>query len=261
MKKCYVLFLIIVLNSAFAVPDVDDSAVLGNDATCDETSLDITDLSADLHAEWEPNTINLKYYTDGTQYGDGYSCSYDGFVEIPPQPQDKHGYDFVGWQVRCNLSAYTPSTNGTNYGYISGNGIYSANASLYNLTDFNTWAVQFDTGLLTGIALCREVSVNIPYDPSVKPGVLVHETGCSCAATSFGDSCNVSSSPLWVSVFSGSLSSSEKEKLGNNIFVDDEYVFAGSEGTFSCIDDCAEMCANRVKTSSGFRTWIFGGKQ
>lgn len=178
MKKCYVLFLIIVFNSAFAVPDVDDSAVLGNDATCDETSLDITDLSADLHAEWEPNTINLTYYNDDTQYGDAYSCQYDDFVQIPELQPSKHGYDFAGWQVRtavqsCLSQQYVVAMNNGVPNYdpqyvkwepIAQNGYTMAEAfedeNLISGLSAGEWSVIFPNGELRGHAVCTNIAPN-----------------------------------------------------------------------------------------------------
>ena len=258
MKKCYVLFLIIVLNSVFAVPDVDASAVLGNDATCDETSLDITDLSADLHAEWEPNTVNLKYYNDGVQYGDVYSCEYDDFVQIPPQPQDKHGYVFAGWQVvqsqqqqQCSLnSVWTsgmadeePDWDSTHMRWkpidtVNGYTMTDAGMAQENSNDLNPgeWAVLFNSGEIKGRALCSttngtRATVDTP-----------DETGggqyCWCAGTSFepvtGSTCNVAA-PSWVF------------RIGN---------FYGNAA--SCARNCANRCAGDVRKHSVYRRAVFG---
>lgn len=228
MKKYYILFLIIVLNSAFAVPDVDDSAVLGNDATCDETSLDIIDLSADLHAEWEANTINLKYYTDGTQYGDGYSCSYDGFVEIPESQPSKHGYDFVGWKVRrlepcvfdfryhrpVKLAGYSPDVirwqpiQGTYYGmnHAFGAGITSG-------LEPGEWARKFDIGEVRGRAACS--SSDSKFKESVDGRY------CWCKVTDIIGLCYIESQ-VW-------------------------FLESPAEGISNCIDYCAWNCANGVE--------------
>jgi hypothetical protein len=131
----------------------------GANATCDNGTLKTTEGDVNLRAEWTANEINLEYYDGDTKVDTG-TCQYDGGITLPT-PTAKLGYTFLGWRVVhicTSLNEFMPASNGTRDGYISDSTSYygasSSNAEMFGLTEDNTWAVQFDEGVVKGRSLC-----------------------------------------------------------------------------------------------------------
>ena len=227
----------------------------GANATCDNGTLKTTEGDVNLRAEWEPHTITLNYYNGDTQY-DSNSCTYGGGITLPSQPS-RDGYTFQGWrlvqsqqQQSCLISNYPSDDYGIDYGYINDStgqyGSDSYNYEQYTLTEDNTWAVEFNNGIIKGRALCGGLSGDNhdwewggnSSDWTATESAILSAPGekkyCWCAGTSFGDQCSVSS-PSWV--FS--------------------YVY---DLAFNCAYYCAAYCANHVNYGSAFRRAIFLGQ-
>ena len=52
--------------------------------------------------DWQPNTINVRWYSDDTQLSvptNAQTCSYDGDLYLPSAPTKK-GYTFEGWELK-----------------------------------------------------------------------------------------------------------------------------------------------------------------
>ena len=237
------------------------SETLGNSPQCDNSTLHTTTGPATLNARWSANTIILNWqpgddatFTAPVQGNAAYSCEYDGGITLPTAPT-RSGYTFGGWRVvqsqqqqSCLISNYPGDGDGIGYGYINDStgqyGPDSYNDEQYTLTEDNTWATEFSTGVVKGRALCSGLSGdNHDYewggnssDWTATESAILSASGekqyCWCAGTSFGNQCSVSS-PSWV-FYSG-------------------YADAGN-----CARRCASYCAWYVRRGSAFRRAVFG---
>ena len=105
MKKLTIVSLV---AACFACPAFAEGTGIGanaESADCDNTTLGTYEGPTTLQAQWDANTINLKWYDDvngqeidvaGT---DSATCDYDGEIVLPTEPE-KEGYIFAGWRVR-----------------------------------------------------------------------------------------------------------------------------------------------------------------
>ena len=249
---------------------------MGNSPQCDNSTLHTTTGPAILNARWSANTIILNWqpgddatFTAPVQGNAAYSCEYDGGITLPTA-QTRSGYTFGGWQVRAQscLAQHYQAGYATGDGYINdrinASDPRSINTAQYDLTEDNTWALQFTEGVLKGRAICT----NIPPSgvetimTDINNGTITEEEGismlygnngggivpydtfsnsstgksCWCAVTDFGNSCHVVS-PSWV-------------------FLTEE------ETSIRCANYCAaycmEACGGDVNDVPGFRQAIFG---
>ena len=70
-------------------------------ADCDNATLGQYNGTANLEMDWQPNTINVRWYSDDTQLSvptNAQTCSYGGDLYLPTPPTKK-GYTFEGWKV------------------------------------------------------------------------------------------------------------------------------------------------------------------
>ena len=94
------------------------------------------------------------YYGDGTDTCFATAC--------------ENGYHVEGSSVE--VIEQTPlidvdyTVAGNNYGYISADGTYSRKTDTYGLTEKNTWAMEFDYGVVYGRASCQST----PHDPGLE---------------------------------------------------------------------------------------------
>ena len=241
------------------------SETLGNSPQCDNSTLHTTTGPATLNARWSANTIILNWqpgddatFTAPAQNDAAYSCEYDGGITLPTAPT-RSGYTFSGWRVvqsqqqqQCSLSSYYPGDGeGIDYGFINDStgqyGPDSDNADPYTLTQDNTWAVEFNNGIIKGRALCSGLQGNNhdeewggnSADWTATESAILSAPGekkyCWCAGTSFGNQCSVSS-PSWVF----------------------NYDFDNAD---DCANRCAPRCAEDVDDGSAFRRVVFGVTQ
>ena len=184
-------------------------------------------------AQWTPNDITLHWdgaYTGAPNINDS-SCEYDGGITLPTPPPSRTGYTFGGWRVHeFELREFylSSASIGTDY-QSSGH-----NATNYNLTQNNTWAVELQNGVLRGTSYCSSVPGTYAQ-PAISNASVTNLSGtnCWCAATDFGDSFHVAN-PTW-------------------IFYRDGY----SNAT-QCNSDCPGKCAYRTSEFTDFRQAIFG---
>ena len=82
-------------NNNGATVTSDDEGVVANGGFTWNTTGNITCV-----AQWEANTIELQWNTNGATSGSiaNTECEYDGGITLPAQPT-KTGYTFGGWQV------------------------------------------------------------------------------------------------------------------------------------------------------------------
>ena len=139
------MFAIIIPNLVFA------SGISSNSATCNNSTLETYTGTSNLSANWTPNTINITWYNDDTQFASN-SCTYGGALTMPNSIPQKTGYTFVGWRVRqvtgssylCNLTNQILST--------SGNYRYTRSDDYYGETDYCTSAIGGDNSDYTAIS-------------------------------------------------------------------------------------------------------------
>ena len=241
---CFAILSILISVPTFAT-GVSSTAT---SADCDKPTLDTYTGTSNLQVDWQPNNIALHWYDGDTELNvptASQSCTYDGALTPPTTIPTKTGYTFKGWRVKqaagCSFTASEVNgmsgvANGFKNDSTGAYGAYEQNASRYGLTTDNSWAVEFNTGIIKGMAKCSNTSGSYatPGTPSDTNGGY-----CWCQATNYtpngGNQCNVAS-PSWV--------------------------FRYDRGSASdCANDCAYNCAIPVMNFAGFRRAVFGVSQ
>ena len=255
MKKVCALFL-----SIFTLPAVASGINANtNSAPCTNNTLETYSGNTNLQADWQPNTINLRWYNGNTQVfptnTSANTCTYDGSLAIPSTAPSRTGYTFAGWTVRpeINFAATIPTDvngnerwaigwyNNANYCYYATN----ADSPSWNVNcdsdstyidelQAHEWKVRFEHGELYGMAGCGTTSGTFaqPGTPTIGSGEY-----CWCKATGYRANN--------ASVFNGPLSA-----------LSWVYVFNYSSVT-ACAQGCGAGCARRAELSSAFRTALF----
>ena len=131
----------------------------------------VANRSAALEPDFQANTINTTWYSNGTQLtGDNIpgTCTYDAAL-TPPTPAARPGYTFNGWTLRvpaepvvtdCGISELSYSTYGSAYAAKKLNGgsddtYGGATAATYGITQAGEFGITFSYGKITGIASCN----------------------------------------------------------------------------------------------------------
>ena len=99
MKKHLFAVLFGVFISPLFATGIDSGAA---SADCDSATLGQTSGTANLEMDWQPNTINIRWYDGENQLSvptNAQTCSYDGALYLPTAPTKK-GYTFEGWEVK-----------------------------------------------------------------------------------------------------------------------------------------------------------------
>ena len=191
---------------------------------------------ADIEANFDPNTINTTWYSNGTQLtGNNIpaTCTYDNAL-VPPTPEARPGYVFNGWKVKaaCLIPAGLMNVTGTGAG-----------------SSGNQWSVVFDNGINVGTVVGEAVCSQTPGEPNATGTPDTQGTGdtlyCWCRATGYiadgSEQCNFLSSS-WVMQL--------------------QYGSAGMCGGF-CLNECSGGAANRYNYGrydlAGFRAALFNG--
>ena len=224
MKKLLVcLFGLLFTVVAFAT-SIDSGAT---SADCDNATLGQYNGTANLEMDWQPNTINIRWY-DGenqlTVQNVAQSCTYGGDLNLPTAPTKK-GYTFDGWTIdkTCGLKNVDPGIGSGIYASRNSDGsvsCYGQGCSNYNPTENERWAVIFNYGTVVGESLCSSTYGNDAHIGTPD----VNSTGnyCWCRITGF----------LWPE---GGLCSTVSGWMA-------EY----PNSSRTCADYCATTCAYRV---------------
>ena len=100
MKKFLILCLSILFTTPLFASGIDANAT---SAPCDNATLETYGGTANVEINWEPNTINLRWYDGDTRLNvqnAAQTCTYDDTLNVPSVQLTKTGYTFVGWELR-----------------------------------------------------------------------------------------------------------------------------------------------------------------
>jgi len=259
-------------NAAYAA----DIASNATTAQCVEPTLHRYEGTANLQAQWEANSVSLRWYSnhtliDPTDATD--DCQYAGSLTRPTNPS-RTGFTFTGWKVRPLMDFSNLNSNlGSVVGNAYGKGVYNnADYCLYYDTQWHEgaalckqaeftelqqqeWKQSFANGTVYGFAHCSAKSGNhheytwpaanrSEYAASLddlNTYDTQHSTEqkkyCWCQATGY--------KPTNQTVINGPLSSLA-------------WVFRNDDGSASdCAYNCAPLCARDVRRHSAFRAAVF----
>ena len=253
MKNLFVLFLLFFTTDSFASGIASNT----NSAPCTNNTLETYSGNSNLQADWQPNTINLRWYNGNTLMNvqeSANTCIYDGSLTVPSTAPNRTGYTFAGWEVRpeIDFAATIPTnTNGlerwaigwynnANYcWYDTNTGTAwkvncNSDATYSNELQTYEWKVHYEHGDLYGMAGCS--TTGGVWAQSGNPTIGSGEY-CWCKATGYKATGAVvisasASALLWV-------------------FYDD-YVSAAD-----CARACVLHCTGHAETSPAFRTALF----
>ena len=104
MKKVLLLILSLFVSPAFA------SGINANSASapCTNNTLETYSGNTNLQADWQPNTINIRWYNENERLSvqsSAQSCVYDGALTVPSTQPTRTGYTFAGWEVKYTIPA------------------------------------------------------------------------------------------------------------------------------------------------------------
>ena len=196
MKKAFALFL-----SFFTLP----AMASGIDATsasapCTNNTLETYSGNTNLQADWQPNTIDIRWYNMNTQVTPtnaiANTCVYDGTLSIPSNAPSRIGYTFAGWEVRPQydfstlpankqgIHAWSKNQSVCLYGDLSRTtGTPCDNGSFDDLNIYE-WKGSFDYGMLYGMVKCTSTPEST-IGKIGTPDTTTDGVYCWCKATGF----------------------------------------------------------------------------
>jgi len=241
-KSAFIITGLLIANQAFA------TGISGNSATCDSGALGSEDGSVAMRANYEPESIGLRWYDENnnllTVNSASNSCTYGGTITIP-NPPTKTGYKFTGWKV-INIFSTLDTSIDTSWDAtharwkpINGSDGWTMTRVLgtENSSDLSNgeWSDTFSYGTVIGNAMCSTTN-----GTHATAGTPANDGGryCWCMATGYqpngSDVVYSPNSPLsWVFRYDG-------------------------ESGFACASNCAGGCAYDVLGYSTFRQALFG---
>ena len=241
-------------NNACATTDIESDATT---AQCVEPTLHRYEGTANLQAQWEANTVPLRWYNNHTLIAlaandSANDCDYSGSLDTPTNPS-RTGYTFAGWTVnsQMNFSQLDTSIQGTDRIAKGINGTApicwrdntpnnagateeSCTKDYYSELNPHEWKVHFFYGDVYGMAKCSNTTGTyaVAGTPSDTNGQY-----CWCKATTY--------KPLNQSTVYRPLSTLA-------------WVFRLDHGSASnCAYSCALNCASLVRWNSDFRAAVF----
>jgi len=252
--------LLIILSILFFTTDSFASGIASNtnSAPCTNNTLETYSGNSNLSADWQPNTINLRWYNGNTLLdvqSSANTCVYDGTLTVPSTAPTRVGYTFDGWQVRpeMDFSTINTSTNGTerwakepttkgtgqqcSYGTIETStwNISCDNDNTFKELQILEWKVRFEHGDLYGIGGCSDDGEGTHLGQSGEP-VITNKTGqqyCWCKVTGY----KASSSDI---IYAPS----------------DKLPWIWRDNYTYCTNSCAFNCAYTVRIDSNYRKYL-----
>ena len=273
MKKLFLFSVLIAMcaNSAYATTDIESDAT---SAQCVESTLHRYEGTANLQAQWEANTVPLRWYSNYTMINPTDAiddCEYSGSLTRPTNPS-RTGYTFTGWTVSPKVEFSTLSlgsaeaisygkgenlSNHSDYCRLYDSGWHSVACSNPMFTELQQyeWKQNFANGTVYGMAHC-----------SAKPGNNYSATWPA------ENRANYTSTLDAMNDYDTQHSSEEKKycwcqatgyKATNQSTIQRPlsslaWVFAYDYGSASyCAYVCAAYCAYSVRWRSAFRDALF----
>ena len=173
--------------------------------TCDTDVLNTDTGPVNLRAEFEPETINLRWYNGNTRLtvpNTSNTCIYDTAISLPANPT-KPGYKFKGWKIINILTILDYTENAiwdANHTRWKNNNGYTMQSvyGIENSDDLNNgeWAVTFSYGTVKGKTLCS-ISSGTVGQPGM-PNISSNGKYCWCSATEY----QANASSVWQNVLS-----------------------------------------------------------
>ena len=175
--------LFVFIPISFADPNIAPDA---NSADCKNSTLETYSGTSNLTADWEANTIHLRWYNNNTLMRSN-TCVYDGGLTIPNAPT-RTGYTFTGWRVRPHYDFSTIPVSGnaiTARGRGVENKCFNNNSagivSCANDTELSNleWYINFSHGTVYGMAKCSvtDTADSVPEN--------TYGGSCWCKATGY----------------------------------------------------------------------------
>lgn len=96
------IFFAVLFGLFFITPIFADNTVTGSGNECVYDTLSTYTGPSTIKANWNPNTINLYWYSDNQRLSvqtAAQTCSYDGSIILPTTNPTKTGFTFTGWEV------------------------------------------------------------------------------------------------------------------------------------------------------------------
>ena len=196
MKKLLIFIFGLLFSAQSFATSIDSGAT---SAPCDNDILGQTSGTVNMEIDWQPNTINVRWYNNNTQItptnNAANTCTYGGDLYLPNAPTKK-GYTFEGWEVRpqydfslLNTSiagnyAWSKNSPGSCWGGSGNTGPMSCTNDTFNDLGYYEWKTLFNYGTIYGAAMCSSTSSanvgDIGYPEESNNGVY-----CWCKATGF----------------------------------------------------------------------------
>ncbi len=194
LKHTQAFFIITIMSLPSFATDISGGE------TCDTDVLNTDIGPVNLRAEFEPETIDLRWYNNNTLLNvtstNSNTCTYDTSINLPANPT-KPGYKFKGWNVRPEYDFSTLDATITgNAGFCKS--VYNGNDSCrqydetINYTTCNNqnfkelnrfeWKIMFNYGAIYGMGKCT------PSDATAKTVDNYEQssgTYCWCKATGY----------------------------------------------------------------------------
>jgi len=271
MRRVFLSCLPVVMyaNAVFAA----DIASNASSAQCVEPTLHRYEGTANLQAQWEANTVPLRWYSNYTMINPTDAiddCEYSGSLTRPTNPS-RTGYTFTGWTVSPKVEFSTlslGSATAISYGIGENLSNHSDYCRSYD-TEWHTvecsnpiftelqqyeWKQNFTNGTVYGMAHC-----------TAKPGD--HHIGNWPAANRSDFTATLDE----MNAYDTAHSSEEKKycwcqatgyKASNQSTIQRPlsslaWVFRNDGSASSCADNCAPYCAYYVRGNSAFRAALF----
>ena len=223
-------------------------------STCTNGVLGTYTGPANIEANFDPNTINTTWYSNGTAMtvDSAYqTCTYAAPL-TPPTPAPRAGYEFNGWKIRpeCKIPSSLVSNNGSSYAAKNFNDNNDGSVATYGINQPGEWGVSWENGdKVLGKALCSAHSGdNHNYTWSGTSSEWASDETTLTSASGEAKYC-------WCRVTDYMPSSDEQCSFSSPQWVLD-YVDGSSRG---CTNYCARYCAYRAQTLTVFRTPLFTG--
>jgi len=274
MRRVFLSCLPVVMyaNAVFAA----DIASNASSAQCVEPTLHRYEGTANLQAQWEANTVPLRWYSNYTMINPTDAiddCEYSGSLTRPTNPS-RTGYTFTGWTVSPKVEFSTLSLgSATAISYGKGEAIsnhkdycwYYDTADHYgydicNMSEFTElqqyeWKQNFTNGTVYGMAHCSALPGN-NYSGTWPAENRANYTSTLDAMNTYDTQHNTEEKKYcWCQAtgYKATNQSTIQRPLSSLA-----WVFGNDRGSASaCARSCAAVCADGVRGHSAFRAAVF----